>query len=191
LGANHTDFAPEGVLKNTDYDTGAAPGTSFWRDDATLVIIYVSDEPDFSAGTWSAYTGFFDTLKPNVDMMRHFGVIGDYPTGCTYSNGFYNRNIGYGSGYYDMTQRYNGEWYSICATDWGNQMQDLANTVTIRTTFALDEPDPIESSIVVSVNGQAAAGWTYDPVTNSIVFDGNSIPEPSQTITIEYGIWGC
>ncbi len=181
----------EGVLKNTNYDTGAAPGTSFWRDDATLVVIYVSDEPDFSAGTWSAYTSFFDTLKPNVDMMRHFGVIGDHPAGCTYSNGFYHRNIGFGSGYYDMTQRYNGEWYSICATDWGNQMQDLANTVTIRTTFALDEPDPIEASIVVTVNGQTATGWTYDPVTNSVVFDENSIPEPSQTITIEYGIWGC
>ena len=181
----------EGVLKNTDYDTGAAPGTSFWREDATLVIIYVSDEPDFSAGSWTGYTGFFDTLKSDVDMMRHFAVIGDYPSGCSFQYGSSWRTIAHGSGYYDMTQRYNGEWYSICATDWGNQMQDLANTVTVRSRFALDEPDPIESSIIVNVNGQAAAGWTYDPVTNSIVFDENSIPEASQTITIEYGIWGC
>ena len=180
-----------GALLNTDYDTGAGPGTSFWRDGATLVVIYVSDEPDFSAGTWTNYTGFFDTLKPSVDMTRHFAVIGDHPAGCSWSNGIYHRSVGYGSGYYNMTQRYNGEWYSICASDWGNQMQDLASTVTIRTTFALDEPDPIEASIIVSVNGQAAAGWTYDPVTNAIVFDENSIPEPSQTITIEYGIWGC
>ena len=179
------------ALQNTDYDTGAAPGTSFWRNDATLVVIYVSDEPDFSIGTWTAYTSFFDTLKPNVDMMLHFGVIGDYPSGCTWSNGLYHRNVGFGSGYYDMTQRYNGDWYSICATDWGNQMQDLANTVTVRSTFELEEDDPIESSIIVSVNGQNTTGWTYDPVTNSVVFDENSVPEPSQTITIEYGIWGC
>ena len=72
-----------------------------------------------------------------------------------------------------------------------NQMQDLANTVTVRTTFALEEPDPIEASITVTVNGQTATGWTYDPNTNSVVFDENSIPEPSQTIIIEYGIWGC
>ena len=70
-------------------------------------------------------------------------------------------------------------------------MQDLANTVTIRSRFALDEPDPIESSIVVSVNGQVTTGWAYDVNTNSVVFDENSIPEASQTITIEYGIWGC
>jgi len=179
------------ALMNTDYDTGAAPGTSFWRNDATLVVIYVSDEPDFSLGTWTSYTSFFDTLKPDIDRMRHFGVIGDHPSGCIYNNGFYQRSVSFGSGYYDMTQRYNGEWYSICATDWGNQMQDLADTVSTRRTFTLDEPDPIVDTIIVSVNGQAAMGWEYDPITNAVIFADDSIPEPNQTITIEYGIWGC
>ena len=177
---------------NTNYDTGGAPGTSFWRDDATTVIIYVSDEPDFSIGSWTAYTGFFDNLKPDIDMMRHFAVIGDHPTGCSYQYNNILRSIQFGSGYWDMTQRYNGEWYSICATDWGNQMQDLANTVTTRKTFPLDESDPIETSIIVKINGQVvSSGWIYDPTSNSIVFDDSSVPEPNQTITIEYGIWGC
>jgi len=179
------------ALMNTDYDSGAAPGTSFWRNDATLVVIYVSDEPDFSLGTWTSYTSFFDTLKPDIDRMRHFGVIGDHPSGCIYNNGFYQRSVGFGSGYYDMTQRYSGEWYSICAADWGNQMQDLADTVSTRRTFTLDEPDPIEDSIVVLVNGQTATGWSYDPVGNAVIFEESAVPEANQTITIEYGIWGC
>jgi hypothetical protein len=179
-------------FENSDYDTGGAPGTSFWRDDATSVIIYVSDEPDFSVGGWSAYTSFFDSLKPDVDMVRHFAVIGDHPTGCGFQWNTIWRTVAFGSGYWDMTQRYNGEWYSICATDWGNQMQDLANTVTTRTRFALEEPDPIESSIVVKINGQITnTGWQYDPVSNSVVFQEGYVPEPNQTITIEYGIWGC
>ena len=178
-------------LSNTDYTSGGAPGSSFWRNDATLVVIYVSDEPDFSIGGWTNYTNFFDTLKPSVDMMRHFAVIGDYPGGCSYQSPYGWRTVGAGGGYWEMTQRYNGDWYSICAPDWGNQMQDLANTVTIRSTFPLDEPDPIESSIIVSVNGQITSGWSYDSAANAIVFDENSIPEPTQTITIEYGIWGC
>tara|TARA_Y100001937_G_scaffold42452_1_gene60120 strand:- start:1971 stop:3554 length:1584 start_codon:yes stop_codon:yes gene_type:complete len=178
-------------FENTNYDNGGAPGTSFWRNDSTTVVIYVSDEPDFSIGGWSAYTYFFDTLKADVDMMRHFAVIGDYPSGCGFQFGGNFRNIQFGSGYWDMTQRYNGDWYSICATDWGSQMQDLANTVTIRSTFPLDEPDPIESSIIVSVNGQVVTGWQYDSISNSVVFNEDSIPESSQTITIEYGIWGC
>ena len=123
--------------------------------------------------------------------MRHFGVIGDHPSGCIYNNGFYQRSVGFGSGYYDMTQRYSGEWYSICAADWGNQMQDLADTVSTRRTFTLDEPDPIEDSIVVLVNGQTATGWSYDPVGNAVIFEESAVPEANQTITIEYGIWGC
>ena len=178
-------------LSNTDYSSGGAPGTSFWRNDATLVVIYVSDEPDFSIGSWTNYTSFFDTLKPSVDMMRHFAVIGDHPGGCSYQSPYGWRSVGWGHGYWEMTQRYNGDWYSICASDWGNQMQDLANTVTIRSTFPLDEPDPIESSIVVSINGQITSGWSYDSAANAVVFDEDSIPEASQTITIEYGIWGC
>tara|TARA_R100001082_G_scaffold104395_1_gene75717 strand:+ start:237 stop:1823 length:1587 start_codon:yes stop_codon:yes gene_type:complete len=179
-------------FENTDYDTGGAPGTSFWRDDSTTVIIYVSDEPDFSIGGWNAYTMFFDTLKPDIDMMRHFAVIGDYPTGCGFQYGSIWRTVQFGSGYWDMTQRYNGEWYSICATDWGDQMQDLANTVTTRTRFALDESDPIESSIIVKINGQVTNdGWEYDPNSNSVVFQEDYVPEANQTITIEYGVWGC
>ena len=51
-------------------------------------------------------------------------------------------------------------------------MQDLANTVTTRTRFSLDEPDPIESSIEVLINGQLVnTGWFYDSSTNSVVFD--------------------
>jgi len=178
-------------LSNTDYSSGGAPGTSFWRNDATLVIIYVSDEPDFSIGGWTNYTNFFDTLKSDVSKMRHFAVIGDNPSGCQWQSPYGWRSVQYGMGYWDMTQRYNGDWYSICAPDWGNQMQDLANTVSIRSTFPLDQPDPIESSILVSINGQTTYGWSYDSTSNSVVFDEDSIPEASQTITIEYGIWGC
>ncbi len=176
-------------FENNDYNNGGAPGTSFWRDDATTVVIYVSDEPDFSVGTWTAYTYFFDGLKTDINMMKHFAVIGDHPTGC-YLNG--TRFIGYGSGYWDMTQQYGGDWYSICANDWGTQMQDLANTVTTRKRFTLDEDDPIIGSIEVSINGQLTnTGWYYDVASNSVIFEDDSIPDANQTIKIEYGIWGC
>jgi hypothetical protein len=156
-----------------------------------LVIVYVSDERDSSNGGWSSYYNFFDTIKPDVSMLRQFAVIGDWPSGCGWSQGSIWRNIEFGQGYYEMTQRYNGNWYSICAPDWGTQMQNLANTVTTRRMFSLEEPDPIEDSIVVYVNGQIANGWSYDSTNNTVVFDEDSIPESGQTITIEYGIWGC
>lgn len=170
---------------------GLGPQTQFWRDDATLVIVYVSDERDGSYGTWNSYFPFFDNLKPDVSMLRQFAVIGDWPSGCSFTHNNIWRNIEFGQGYYEMTQRYNGSWYSICDPDWGSQMQDLANTVTTRRIFALEEPDPIEDSIVVYVNGQISTSWTYDSANNSVIFDEGASPEAGQTITIEYGIWGC
>jgi hypothetical protein len=169
----------------------ASRGESFWRDEATLVIIYVSDEEDHSTGGWNAYTSFFDNLKATPDLQRHFAVIGDYPSGCQYQSAFGTRTIQFGNGYYNMTNLYNGAWYSICALDWGQQMQNLANTVTTRQLFELEESDPIESTINVTVNGQVVNTWSYDLNLNSVVFDNNSIPESNQTITIEYATWGC
>jgi len=169
----------------------AAPGKPYYRENATMVIIYVSDEPDHSQGSWISYTNFFDSFKLSIDLMRQFAVIGDHPSGCNFPYISSNRNIQFGSGYYDMTQRYNGSWYSICAADWGQQMQNLANTVTTQRSFTINENDPIESTISVTVNGQLTYEWAYEPSTNSVVFNERSIPEPNQTITIEYAVWGC
>ena len=90
-----------------------------------------------------------------------------------------------------MTQRYNGDWYSICAADWGQQMQSLANTVTTRRVFEIEESDPIENTIIVTVNGQTSSDWEYDSTTNSVIFQEDHIPEPNQTIEITYAVWGC
>jgi hypothetical protein len=168
----------------------AAPGGGFLRDSATLVIIYVSDEPDGSTNGWNSYVNFFDTFKPSFNLMKHFAVIGNPPSGCA-AGIANNRNIQFGAGYYDMTQRYNGNWYSICAADWGQQMQNLANTVTTRKYFELDETDPIESTITVSVNGQITTNWVYDVASNTVGFNDDAIPNPGQTIEIEYAVWGC
>ena len=169
----------------------ASPGSNFLREAATLVIIYVSDEPDHSTNGWNSYTGFFDSFKSSTSLMKQFAVIGDPPAGCSSRTVYGHRNIQFGEGYYDMTQRYNGDWYSICAADWGQQMQSLANTVTTRKIFQIDEPDPIENTITVTVNGQISSGWSYDYTLNSVVFDDDEIPPQNQTITIEYAVWGC
>lgn len=168
----------------------ASPGSLFWRGDSILSIIYVSDEPDGSPNGYSHYFSFFDNLKP-IDYHKQYAVIGDFPSGCSYVSPIGNRNVFFGAGYYDMALRYGGDWYSICSTDWGLQLQDLANNLATRNKFQLAEPDPVESSIVVKVNGQVVVGWTYDHADNSVVFNSDTVPLEGQTITIEYAVWRC
>ena len=170
--------------------TSAGPGGSFFRTDSTLIVIYVSDEPDWSS-PWGSYTSFFDSIKPTGRFIP-YGVIADVPNGCQYTmfNGAL-RSLSPGYGYWDIIDYYGGSWYSICAADWGVQLQGLAGEVTGRRMFQLDEPDPIGETIEVTVNGQVTTDWEYDEVTNSVAFAEGHIPEAGQTITISYAGWGC
>ena len=171
--------------------TAAGPGGSFFRQDATLIVIYVSDEQDWSSPDWSHYINFFDNVKPPGQFVP-YGVISDVPGGCQYtmSNGM-QRTLQPGYGYWDLIDYYGGAWYSICATDWGVQLQDLAGEVTGRRMFQLDELDPIKETIEVTVNGQVTTDWEYDETTNSVIFADGHVPEEGQTIEINYAVWGC
>jgi len=167
--------------------TSVGPGSAFFRNDATLVVIFVSDEADQSDGNWASYLTFFDNLKPAGNFIP-YGVIGDYPAGCSISA--YN-SAHFGAGYWDIIDHYGGDWYSICATDWGVQLQNLADAMTAKRSHRLDEPDPIVSTIEVTVNGQATENWEYDSDTNSVIFAEDHIPTEGQTIVIDYAVWGC
>ena len=101
------------------------------------------------------------------------------------------RNLTPGWGYWDLIDYYGGSWYSICATDWGVQLQDLAGEVTGRRMFELEESDPIVDTIEVTVNGQVTGEWEYDETTNSVIFADGHVPDEGQTIVIDYAVWGC
>tara|TARA_A100001515_G_scaffold145001_1_gene151248 strand:+ start:105 stop:1664 length:1560 start_codon:yes stop_codon:yes gene_type:complete len=168
----------------------AGPGGSFFRESAKLIVIFVSDEPDHSSPGWSSYLTFFDAVKPAGDFIP-YGVIGDYPAGCQYQHNGYFRTAQAGEGYWDLIDHYGGNWYSICASDWGVQLQDLAGEVTARRVFKLTEDDPIENTIEVYVNGQQTTDWEYDEDQNAVIFEHGYEPSEGQTIDIEYASWGC
>ena len=160
----------------------AAPGSLFFRDEAQLVVIYLSDEPDQS-DDYTTFIPLFDAIKP-TGMLTMYGVIGDYPFGCASAD--------FGAGYYEIIHHYIGEWYSICAPDWGLQLKDLALNLATKRKFELSNTDVVDTSIKVYVNGQEkTAGWFYDAIINAIVFEEGSIPTVGQTISVDYNLVGC
>ena len=170
----------------------ARPGGGFYRNDAKLVVIFVSDEPDFSSHAQSInhYITFFDSLKAPGQFIP-VGVIGDVPSGCSIPWNNYVRHADPGYGYWELIEHYGSKWYSICAIDWGVQLQEIANEIYNRRSFELTKPDPIEDTIQVKVNGQITTEWTYDSSINSVIFNEDHVPEENQTILIEYATWGC
>ena len=159
---------------------------SWSRPDAELVAIFVSDEFDQSPHLYTTYKNFFDSIRPNS--FTPFAIIGDVPSGC--GGPAFPADAGWG--YWDLVNAYSSKWWSICDYDWGAQMQEIATSAILETTFFLAQPDPMEETIEVFVNGQPVNdGWYYDDQTNSGVFDYEDVPQSGDLIQIMYSYWGC
>lgn len=161
----------------------AGIGSTFLRSDAKLVIIYVSDEPDYSSGNVATadVSSHLVSLKASSSMVTAHAVAGDYPSGCS-SNG----GASFGSGYYDVVNDLGGTFMSICASDWGAQMDTLARESMALMSFNLSGT-PIEDTIEVFVDGVANTDWIYDSSLNAIIF--NAAPTDGSLIDASYAVW--
>jgi len=178
---------------STDSGGDASPGSSigFFRESAKLVIVYVSDEPDFSHSTSagggstsmvpSDYSSHLLALKSSSDLVVAHAVAGDHPSGCT-GNG----SAQFGDGYYDVVSDLGGTFMSICASDWSVTMDTLARESMAIMTFPLSN-NPIEDTIQVEVDGSLSTDWSYDSSANSISF--TVAPADGSNIDITYAIW--
>jgi hypothetical protein len=181
--------------ESTSAGGDAAPGsaTGFFRADARLVIVYVSDEPDNShmlAGSGgsstmvsSDYSAHLLSLKSSSDLISAHAIAGDYPSGCSTNGG-----AQFGDGYYDVVNDLSGTFMSICASDWSVTMDTLARDSMAMMSFPLSG-DPIDGSISVTVDGVPSSDWTYDATANSVSF--TVAPADESDIDISYANWGC
>jgi len=165
----------------------AGPGGEFFRSDAKLVIIYVSDEPDHSSSSSgmveSDYVSHFRSLKATTNLVIAHAVAGDYPSGCT-SNG----GAQFGDGYYGVVNSLGGSFLSICASDWGVAMDTLARESVMQSSFVLTE-HAVDGTIEVMVDGTISSDWYFDVATNSVVF--STTPPSGSKISVTYAVWSC
>jgi len=159
----------------------AAPGSAFLRKDAKFVVIYISDEDDSSSVNSAAMEKHIKSLKPTIDMVTVHAVAGDVPTGCTGNGGAAS-----GGRFYDLVTRINGTFLSICATDWGTPMEQLAHESMSLSYFYLSGV-AIEDTITVKVDGSISKDWYYDYIDNVVIF--TKIPVENSSIEISYAIW--
>ncbi|MDB4337490.1 choice-of-anchor D domain-containing protein [bacterium] len=173
----------------------ASPGSSsgFFRPSARLVVVYISDEPDWSHQTYSGggsmsmtpsdYVASLISLKTSPALIVAHAIAGDYPSGCSGNGG-----AQFGEGYYEVVNSLGGTFMSICATDWSATMDTLARESIAMTEFPLSG-NPIESTIEVRVDGIVSTDWVYTSSSNSIAF--LVVPSEGSEILIDYANWGC
>ena len=162
----------------------AGPGSDFLRDDARLNIVFLSDEVDSSAGSWTDYVTFYWSLKSDTDQVVTHAIAGDWPVSACSS-------ASPGTGYYETVAAMGGLFLSICATDWASHLESLAEVAaTDLSTFDLTQL-PVPESIEVRVDGIVqTSGWAYNVVDNAVDFDDDHIPSGGSEIEVEYALYG-
>lgn len=168
--------------------TGANAG--FLRQAAKLFLIFVSDEDDQSPDgssqlqPTSYYSNFFLNVKGNdPSRISASAIAGDVPNGCS--------TAAAGPRYKEVVDALGGVFSTICTNNFGPALHSIGvNAAQLESEFFLTR-QAIASSIVVKVDGAVQAQgtvWTYNATANSIVFASGHVPNPGQTITVDYDV---
>lgn len=169
-------------------------GRGFFRDDALLVVIALSDEDDKSAvsNPSSYYANFLDGLKkPWVDGSRSwvFNFIGVLPTSTNCKT--FNDYAEAGLTFMDLVQTSGGVQESICNSNLSTAVSNIrARIYQILTDFKLSKI-PLVETITVSINGKQIPrsnvnGWDYIPSINAIRFYGSAVPAADASINVDF-----
>ena len=166
----------------------AGPGSEFLRDDAKLIIIFISDEKDWSSKLDEEYETHFKSLKPSDSMVTAHAVVGDSPSGCSSSPPAPSwANADYGEGYIEVSALMGGEFVSICSTDWGTDLESLARDSILQRSFDLTDT-PYEDTIIVEVDGIEVEDWVYNEDENTVEFLGSYVPGAGAEVDINYSV---
>ncbi len=168
----------------------------FLRDDASLAIIFVSDEDDHSYGDVKFYERFFGTLKGvgNERKVIISAIVGDAPDGCSGADG----EASYGERYHQVVEAWGESTASICSNNFASELEQLGLTVAgLSRKFTLSkEPDPDTMEVRVDAHDGSGfqvipedpdTGWRLQLDVKTIFFDGDYVPPPEATVEVEYG----
>lgn len=167
------------------FGTSALQGCNkpFYRKDASLALIYISDEPDQSPLPIDSYINFLRSIKGvrKFDMLRASAIGLHEPSTC--KNGGNCR-------YYAITKVLRGVYDSIKTTSWNNTLNSIGSVTFGRYgQFFLSRPaDPktIQVKVDSKLVPEGAQGWLYDGTNNSIRFSKGKEPGSRAVIEVSY-----
>lgn len=169
----------------------------FLREDASLSLIFVSDEEDASPAPVNDYINEFFELKGarsrNVFNASALTVMDK--TQCSAQQAAQST---YGTRYVDVATQTGGLVGDLCADNFDTIVNDLSlNASRLRSTFYLSD-SPRMDTLQVGLDDEIipcdAGVWIYDVVPHevtgddrpAIIFQPGNVPAPNTRITVRY-----
>lgn len=164
----------------------------FFRDDASLGVVCVSDAPEQALLPWWASA---ERLRRGRSANRlSYSVIGPFqptpPMGCNYD--------GVNDGVHgQVVSALSGTTEDICPVDWAQVMRRVGQVAFggRETFFLTARPDPMGALPEVKVDGVVVppstggvTTWTYDAVGNAVRFTATNAVVAGQTVEVRYQV---
>ncbi len=163
-----------------DYIEENAYASTWMRDDASLLVVFVSDEDDQSMHDMLSLDDFIDWYSIQRETVFLSSIVNLDPADSTCNNSTHNT----GERYIDATTYFGGIIVDICSDDWSTGVADATKQVEPYEEWTLNYI-PIEDSIRIFYDGVVNSGWVYDSTTNVVDFTGN-MPESGVLVEISY-----
>ena len=202
LGATGSD--KEKGFEAADWAFVNPENDGFLRDEARLLIVFVSDEEDCSdegalegqaaeecyrqKGKLVPVTQYMESyraLKDDPDDVLISAIVGTSKSRC---EGAYPSNR-----YAQAAEITGGSIDDICKTDWSDMLDDIGLEATgVRTSFQTSKAVRIDTLKVfvddVRIKPDEADGWTWDEETWYLAFGLSEIPPRDSEIRAEYEV---
>ncbi|MGA9525362.1 MAG: hypothetical protein WBV82_28140, partial [Myxococcaceae bacterium] len=159
----------------------------FLRAEAGLSVICVTDSSDHSPLPVSDYVNAFRSIKvPLGTSAFRFSAVGGFSPSCPGDTGALA----------DAIAQSGGDQANICDSDWHASLESWGTLAFgPRSNFFLTSvPDLTRGAIEVRIDQQLVAPtstrgdsvWTFDAISNAIIFAPMHVPPPGSTIEVRY-----
>jgi hypothetical protein len=158
----------------------------FYRDDAALVMIAISDERDYSRMSVQDFGDWAISRKRGLGSVSFNAIVGLSDSDCPEAER--------GTGYLELVEQVGGTAASICAADWTVILDQLGVAAAgLDAEFFLSRV-PVEATLEVSVESGGTEtpyvldrDYGYDRARNSIAFYA-LYPPPLSVVSIAYQV---
>lgn len=168
----------------------------FFREDAAIHVITVSDEPDNSPTfpvTTNEFADYLNNLRFEPEAVTYNIIVmwpqlPDWPCSSI------------GGDYVDVYNQVGGVFWTLCNPDWSGALEMLGlETAGLKKEYFLSER-PVDGTIKVTVEeggyiigfdpfdeGTGLGDYTYDEERNSVTFVAY-VPNPGAVVHIDYDV---
>jgi len=162
------------------YVTGAY-ASGWMREDAALLVVFVSDEEEQSNSNFPSSNDFINWVSSQRDYIFLSSIVqlGQEETECSPA-----APINEGRRYMDATNSLNGTNIDICSEDWSQGVAEAGNQVQQYDYWELSHIPIYEDRIYVFIDGVPNYDWHYVSAENRVYF--NTMPEDKSLVEIAY-----